>query len=468
MKTNRGLFIRLSMLCLLAAAPVLHAQEAAPATPAAEHSDPSGIFSKAIQAGQDEVARAGEAFARTTGPLQKLMDRLIGVIPSLIKAATILLAYWAVAYLVRLVLTKGLGAIGFDQRMKKICPPHEVADKTVGASALLGRLAFYAILLFGITPFLDALGQQALVAPLQDMFTKILEFIPNVVAAVIIFLLGKLVAIIVREVVTNLLSAAGVDAGAKKLGISKALGQKKVSQICGLIAYLFIFIPIIISAIDSLKIKAISEPLTGLLEQILTAVPALLIAAITLAIGYAIARLVKGIVQSFLSGIGFDQLPEKLGLSFIKPKEGQAAPSAIGGTVVMFIILLLTAQQVLASLGMESLAGFAAGIITYLPSLAAGLVLLLAALSLGQFVGRIAGDAAQGSGYGVLIGGAAKYAIIFLGASMALTQLGVSQALITTTVSMVLGAAALALGLAFGLGGRDRTKEFIDQLGRKP
>ena len=133
----------------------------------------------------------------------------------------------------------------------------------------------------------------------------------------------------------------------------------------------------------------------------------------------------------------------------------------------MFIILLLTAQQALATVGLVSLAGFVAWIIAYLPNLAVGLIILLAALSLGRFVGQLAGSASTGSGYGTLIGGIAKYAIIFLGAGMALTQLGVSQEIVTTTVSMVFGAAALALGLAFGLGGRDRAKEFIDKLGKK-
>jgi hypothetical protein len=464
MKIITRTIMSFSMLCLLAVGTAAIAQQT---VPEAQTSDQPGIMSKAIQAGQQEVARAGDALAQTAGPLQKMLDRLIGVLPSLIKAVVILFAYWAVAALVRLLLTKGLGAIGFDNRMKKFSPPHEVDGKTVGASAMVGRLAFYIILLFGITPFLDALGQRALVAPLQAMFTKVLEFIPNIVAAVVIFLIGKLIATIVREVVTNLLSAAGIDAGAEKLGLNKALGRQKISQICGLIVYLFIFIPIIISAIDSLEIKALSEPLTGLLEKILAAVPALLIAAVTLGIGYAIARLVKGVVESFLSGIGFDRLPEKLGLSFIKPKEGQSAPSAIGGTVVMFIILLLTAQQVLASLGLDSLAGAAAGALRYLPRLAVGLVILLAALSLGRFAGKMVGDATHGSGYGALIGGVANYAIVFLGASMALNQLGVSEEIVTTTVSMVLGAAALAFGLAFGLGGRDRAKELIERTGKK-
>jgi hypothetical protein len=401
------------------------------------------------------------------GPLQQTLERIVGVIPNLLKAAVILFVYWAVAAVVRIGLTKALNTDRINERIKKYFPPREINGQTVGAGAMLGRLAFYVILLIGIPPFLEALGQQALVTPLQEMLAKVLNFIPNIVAALIIFFVGKLVAVIVREVVVNFLSAAGADTRAEKAGLAKMLGYNKVSQIGGVIVYLFILIPVVIAAIDSLQIRVISQPMTDMLARILAAVPSILVAAVILIVGYAIARFVKGLVESFLSGVGFDRLPEKLGLPFLKPEEDQTSLSALGGTIVMFIILLLTAQQALETLGLVSLAAFTAWVIAYLPSLATGLVILLAAFSLGRFVGRLAGGASKGSGYGVLIGGIAKYAIIFLGAGMALTQLGVSQEIVTTTVSMVFGAAALALGLAFGLGGRDRAKEFIDRLGKK-
>ena len=146
------------------------------------------------------------------------------MIPILLKAAVILFVYWVIAAIVRMALTKSLNAIRFSERVDKFWPPREVNGQTVGAGAMLGRLAFYVILLFGIPPFLEALGQQALVLPLQAMFVKVLNFIPNIVAAILIFFIGKLVATIVREVTVNFLSAAGADTGAEKLGVARLLG----------------------------------------------------------------------------------------------------------------------------------------------------------------------------------------------------------------------------------------------------
>lgn len=400
------------------------------------------------------------------GPLQNIADKIVGVIPNLLKAFVILFVYWVVAAVVRMAVTKGLGAVHFDARAGKYFPTREVNGVLVGPSALVGRLLFYVILLFGIPPFLQALGQQALVTPLQQMLGKTLAFLPNIVAAVIIVLVGGIIATIVREVVANFLAAAGADSGAERLGFARMFGDKKLSGVVGVIAYFFIMVPIILSAVDSLQITAISGPVKSTLERVLAAVPALLVAVVIIAIGYAVARVVRGLVQSLLSGLGFDGLPEKLNLNFLKPREGHTSLSAITGTVVMFLILLLTAQQALDTLGFTQLSALANNIVHYLPALFMGLLILVATLSLGQYVGTLVANATKGSAYSRLVTGVAKYAIIFLGVSMTLDQLGVGKQVVTAAVGAVLGGTALALGLAFGLGGKDKARELIEKSGQ--
>ncbi len=399
------------------------------------------------------------------GPLQNIVDKIVGVIPNLLQAAVILFVYWAVAAVARMAVTKGLGAAKFDARTSKYFPTREINGVQMGPSALAGRLVFYVILLFGIPPFLQALGQQALVEPLQQMLGKTLAFLPNIVAAAIIVFVGGMIAMIVREVVANFLAAAGADAGAERLGFGRIFGSKKLSGVVGAIAYFFIIIPIVMAAVDSLQITAISGPVKSTLERILAAVPALLVAALIIAIGYAVARVVRGLVQSLLSNIGFDDVPEKLKLGFLKPREGHASLSAIAGTVVMFVILLLTAQQALDTLGFTQLSALADQVVRYLPSLFVGVLILVATLSLGQVVGTLVSQATQGSSHSRLVSGVAKYAIVFLGVSMTLDQLGVGTQIVSTAVGAVLGGTALALGLAFGLGGKDKAKEIIEKSG---
>jgi small-conductance mechanosensitive channel len=333
----------------------------------------------------------------------------------------------------------------------------------VGPSDAVGRLLFYVVLLFGIPPFLQALGQEALVQPLQNMLSKTLAFLPNVIAAGLILLIGTVVAKIVKNVLSNFLAAAGMDAGADKLGVGKILGEKKVSEVVGVIAYFFIIVPVIVSAVDSLQIKAISDPVTNTLEKVLAAIPSILVATVIILVGYFIARIVRGIVEAFLSGAGFDGLPDKIGLSYLSPKKGSASLSSIVGALVMIVILLLTAQQALDTLKLEQLSALVDEIVRYLPQLFVGVIILLAALSLGGYVGGLVGRATMGGKYASLASNVAKYAIIFLGASMALSQLGVGEEIVQATVMAVLGGTALALGLAFGLGGKDKAKEIVER-----
>ena len=396
-------------------------------------------------------------------PLQGIADRVVGALPNLLEAAVILLVYWAIAALVRMGLTKGLAALKFDELMSRYLKKPEEMNAQGGPSACVGRLSFYVVLLFGIAPFLQALGQASLVAPLQAMLGKALAFLPNLAGAALLLVVGVIVARLVRTVVTNFLSTVGADAGIERLGLSQLFGQRKLSGVVGVIAHFFIIIPIIVAAVDALQIKAVSEPVRDTLGKVLDAVPALLVAAVVIAIGYAIARVIAGVIDKSLKGIDFDALPGKIGLGFLAPETNRVPLSSVLAKFVMVVILLLTAQQALASAGLNQLAEFAALLTGYLPNLIFGVLLLLAALSIGKYVGKLVGEATQGTGYGDLLANVARYAVTFLGAAMAFRQFGLGEEIVAVVVGAVAGGAALALGLAFGLGGKEKAKEILER-----
>ncbi|HOE61442.1 MAG TPA: mechanosensitive ion channel [Kiritimatiellia bacterium] len=398
------------------------------------------------------------------GPLQNLLDRIIGVIPNLIKAVAILLVYWILAAVVRAGVTRALGALKFDERAgKHLSLPTTDESQPLGPGAMIGRLLFYVILLFGIPPFLQALDQQALVAPLQDMLSKALGILPNLFAAALILVVGRVVTAIVREVVTNFLAASGADAAAEKFGLSRTLGGNRLSAIAAKVVSFFILIPILISAVDCLGIRAISDPLKAMLQTILDAVPALLVAAIIVLIGYVVAKVVRALVESFLSGIGTDELPGRLGLTFLEARAGQTPPSKLIGAITAVVILLITAQQACAKLRFDQLAELLQRIVAYLPNLAVGLIILLAAMSLGKRFGTMVAGALENHANGKALSVVAHYAVLLLGLSMALEQLGVGKEIVMIAVGSLLGGSALALGLAFGLGGQDRARELIER-----
>ncbi len=404
--------------------------------------------------------------AMVATPLQRVLDSVVGIVPNLLKATVILLVYWAFATIARMAIVRVLKGFKFDERAgKRMAAAAQTGDKAAPTppSTMLGRLAFYVILLFGLPPFLQALGQDALVTPLQEMLAKALGFLPNIVAAGIILLVGRIVASIVKEVVGNLLAASGLDKGIDKLGVGKALGGRSFSDIVSKIVYFFILIPIIVAAVDSLGITVISDPIKATLQAILAAVPALIVATVIVIVGCVVARVVRSLVASFLAGVGFDALPERIGLNFLTPRAGQMSLSGVVGAVVSVIIILITAQQAAATLKFAQLADLVRQVIEYLPSLVVGLVIMLAALSLAKFVAGLVSGALKGQANSRLLAAVARYAITLLGAGMALEQLGVGQEIVTVAIAAILGGAALALGLAFGLGGKDRARDAVDR-----
>jgi Mechanosensitive ion channel, conserved TM helix len=397
------------------------------------------------------------------GPLQNVANAIVGAIPRLLQAAVILLAYWVLATIVRVAIGRTLGAFHFDERAAKLLPPREIAGESVAASGQLSRLFFYVVLLFGLPPFLDALGQRSLVAPLSRMLEKGLGFLPNLFAAALLLFIGRIVATVVREVVTSFLAATGLDAGAERLG--RILESRKLSGVAGTVAYFLIMIPVIVAAVDSLGIRAISDPVRAALEQVVAAVPLMFVAVVLVFIGYFVATALRDLTESFLSGVGMDALPTRLGLHFLRPQQGQASLSRIGGMVVMVVILLITAQQATATLGLNQLAGLVGGLLAFLPQLFAGLFVILASLSLADYVARLVAAATAGSEQSAVVVGVARYAIVFLGFSMGLAQLGVGREVVSVAVGATFGGVALAVGLAFGLGGRERAKQIIEKAG---
>jgi small-conductance mechanosensitive channel len=200
----------------------------------------------------------------------------------------------------------------------------------------------------------------------------------------------------------------------------------------------------------------------------LSSVPLIFVALIVMAIGFAVAKGVRQIVESFLQSVGFDRFPERFGLHFLAPGEGRSTLSAIGGTVVMVAILLLTAEQALATLHLEQLAAMVGALTGYLPSLLVGLAIILVAMSLSSFAAKMLSEALGKTPQAALLVPMARYAIVFLGVSMGLSQLGVGERIVTIAVSASLFGLALALGLAFGLGGREKAAKFLDSISDQP
>ena len=225
----------------------------------------------------------------------------------------------------------------------------------------------------------------------------------------------------------------------------------RLSGLVGLIVYVLILFPVLLSSLNALQLAAITEPASNMLGTILDVVPLLFAAVMLLGVAYFVGRLVSRLIGSVLAGSGFDNILAKLGLG--QPAEGGRAPSALVGTLIFVAILLFASVEAASVLGLINLAEALSGFIT----LGGQVVLGLVVFGIGLYLANLAATTllASGNAQAPLLAIAARVAIIVLSGAMALRQMGLANEIINIAFGVLLGAIAVAVALAFGLGARD-------------
>jgi hypothetical protein len=377
-----------------------------------------------------------------TDPLNQLMNQILQYIPQLFGAGILLLIAWIVATVLRMIITKVMGAAKVDERVGS-----QVKDKqAVPLTKTIGDVVYWLVFLLFLPAVLGALNLQGLLDPVQSMLDKFLGFIPNLLAAALIGLIGWFVARIVRQVVTSLLAAAGGDRLSERIGIAP------LSKIVGLTVYILIIIPVIIAALNALALDAITKPASNMLNLILGAIPAIFAAAVVLTIAYMIGKVLTGLITDFLTGMGFNTILKRLGVGG-EPKEGERTPSQIVGYLVLVTIMLFAIFEAASLLGFEALAE----VMKELTILGGHIILGLIIFALGLYLANLASKTIQASkaDQADLLSKVARIAIILLAGSIALRYTGLANEIINLAFGLILGALALALAIAFGIGGRD-------------
>ncbi len=400
-----------------------------------------------------------------TQPINDLLGQVTNYLPRLVGAGVIFLAAYLLAALLRGVVTQLLQATGLDERLSQRLGPAEAkegeAKPAVQFSKTIGNVVFWLVLLFALPPFLGALQLEAITAPIQQMLEKLLAAVPNIAGAAIIALIGWFVARIVREVVSNLLSATGLDRGAERMGLSKFIGGRTISQLIGTIVYALILISAIIAAFGVLEIRVISDPAEQMLTTILNALPAIFAAALILVIAYVIGRIVAGLLTDILAGVGFDALPAKLGLAPEKLPEGARKPSQLMGTLVLLGIMLFAALSAAEVLQFGALAS----LIKDFTGFAAKVLFALLILGAGLYLANLVRNLITGAGQPGWAAQLARWAVIVLAGAIALDWIGVSN----TIIALVLGAPLVAAAIdSRGDRLRDRWSRSGQPLPRNP
>jgi hypothetical protein len=386
--------------------------------------------------------------------------------PRVLIAILILVATWVVARAVKWVLQK---AIDRSPALKKHVTG--TPEETVGHQ--LGTIAKLIIWLVGIMAALSFLGISQILAPINELLTAIFAFLPRLIGFGLILFIGFVVARIVQRLVESVLIAANIDGLLARIGIGSTEGtvrtspdaippggapgatRASIARAVGVLLFAIIIIQVAIAALQVLGIEAISGPAIDMLNQIYAALPRILAAALWIGIAFIIGRFVKMIVEAILPPTGFDDAIRSMGVL-----PANAFPSRIVANIAMIAIILAASIEAAKQLGGGTIAIFLAQVTELGGKVIFGTLIIVVGIFLARIV---SGLVASGTGEGGYAQTIVRYAIIALFTAIGLTFMGLADQIVMLAFGLILGSAAIACALAFGLGGREAAARILER-----
>jgi hypothetical protein len=198
----------------------------------------------------------------------------------------------------------------------------------------------------------------------------------------------------------------------------------------------------------------------AMLTAVMVAIPVLIMAGLVIVVAYFVGRVVGDFVAQFLAGLGFDNILVKLGLAKTGPA-GKRTPSQVVGWLVMLGIILAAALSAFTMLHLDPLAQLLTGFIVLVSQIILGLLMFGVGLWLATWAANFITESDWPHKYFLAL--VARIAIVTLALFMALTQMGLANSIITLAFGIPLIGVALAIGLAFGMGGKEAAATQLDQ-----
>jgi hypothetical protein len=193
-------------------------------------------------------------------------------------------------------------------------------------------------------------------------------------------------------------------------------------------------------------------------SMILSAIPRILAFIIIVAIGWFVSSLLAKGVTGLLRAIRFEDLMQKSGLADFVNKMGTGVDSVgIIAGVVKWIVRVVVLLVAFDALGLPAVSDVMRQFLLWLPNLVVAIFVLFIGGIAARALGNIVRGATAEGGFAnpETLANIARTAVWAFAVVVAINQLGIATNLINTLFTGFVGALAIALGVAFGLGGRD-------------
>lgn len=365
-------------------------------------------------------------------------------------AAAILVVTWAAAKAAKWAFAKLVDNVALFRRTT-------AGGESIGIQ--LGKIVSLVIWLFGLLVILTVLGLGNVAGPIDTLLNNVMDFIPNLIGAGLLFFIGLMVAKIARDLTVTTLNTVDLDKWANRGGVDTATGNSAISKTLGTIVYVVIVIFFSIAALEALDLQSISTPASNMLQLFLDAIPRIIGAALLLAIGYLIGRFFAQFLNEVLPGLGFDRA-----VAATEMLPAGATASNVVARITQIAIILFFAIAATRLLGFPELTMILDQVLELGGRVIFGAVVILVGFLIANMLARLISG---GSGETTLAASVVKWAAVVLFTFMGLEFMGVGDEIVRYAFAALVVGGAVAGALAFGLGGREWAARKLEQIDRK-
>jgi hypothetical protein len=409
-------------------------------------------------------------------------DQLLALGGNIFIAIVILIVSHFVAKAVKWAIAKAVDRVGFFPRRENVAgagsqPPTKVGER-------VGEVAYWLVWLLGfmvaakVLEFGGLLDLSPIVSPLNSLVDGFVTFVPRVVGAALIFFIGFALATIVRRIVEAAVQAMELDRRLVDAGLTRTLRGPGLARLLGILVFTLIIIPVATAALQVLNITAISDPAIRMLNDIFRAIPHVIGAALIIFIAYLVGRWIGALAEEGLQSMGFDDAirsigatePVRMGLKrsdplaggeSIRMETGAFPPSRVVGVAILASIVLLASIEAARMLQFAAVAAMLGNVLELASRVLFGAVIIAVGVLIANILS--AATARRGDPSAEIMSILVRWGFIALSAAVGLRFMGLANDIIVLAFGLALGSVAVAVAIAFGIGGRDAAKRILDR-----
>ena len=212
------------------------------------------------------------------------------------------------------------------------------------------------------------------------------------------------------------------------------------------------------------------QALQGAWEEMLLFLPNLIAAIIIFILGWFVAIWIGKLIAQILNKLKFDSVFEKTGWrEALNNADVKVNPSSFIGAICKWILVVVFLMIVTDIMGWVAFAGLLAKIIAWMPNLLVAIIILVVAIIIADIVEKLVKVSTKKMGISSVnfLGSVVKGALYVFAGLAVLLQLGVTPEIVKVLIMGFVGTLTLALGLSFGLGGKDAAARIIEDVRKR-